>query len=260
MVGAEMLQFKSMIVFLIQTLSNYMNDSSTFIPAKQSVLIIDDEPDICELIEFQLQKEGFETSSLSNPLEAIGYARDLQPDLIILDVMMPELDGLHLCSMFKVDSQLKDVPILFLTARSDADERIKGFERGADDYLTKPFDNRELVARSKAILSRTLKKKLTLAGKLRGGGIILDPESHEVFIEDKLVDLTHTEFRLLHLMMERIGRVQSRENLLVNVWNYDTDIETRTVDNHVGRLRGKLGEKGDMIKTVRGVGYKLIVE
>lgn len=237
-----------------------MSDTSTFTPSKHSVLVIDDEPDLCELIEFQLQKEGFTTSSLTNPLEAIGHARDFQPDLIVLDIMMPELDGLRLCSMLKVDSKLKDIPILFLTARIEADDRIKGFERGADDYLTKPFDNRELIARTKAILARTLKKKLALTGKLEGGGIILDPDSHEVFIDDELIDLTHTEFRLLHLMMERIGRVQSRENLLVNVWNYDSDIETRTVDNHVGRLRGKLGEKGEMIKTVRGVGYKLVVE
>ena len=236
-----------------------MTELPIFISSKHSILVIDDEPDLCELIVFQLQKEGFQTSILSNPLEAIGVARDFEPDLIILDVMMPELDGLRLCSMFKVDSQLKDVPILFLTARSDADERVKGFERGADDYLTKPFDNRELIARSKAILTRTLKKKLAISGKLEGGGIVLDPESHEVFIDEKLIDLTHTEFRLLHLMMERMGRVQSRENLLVNVWNYDTDIETRTVDNHVGRLRSKLGPKGDMVKTVRGVGYKLVI-
>jgi len=239
-----------------------MNDKdySTFNSSGHSILIIDDEPDLCELIEFQLQKEGFRTSTLSNPLEAIGHARDFDPDLIILDVMMPELDGLRLCSMLKVDSLLKKVPILFLTARSDADERVKGFERGADDYLTKPFDNRELVARSKAILSRTFEKKNILAGKLAADGIVLDPETHEVFIEDQLIDLTHTEFRLLHLMMERVGRVQRRENLLVNVWNYDTDIETRTVDNHVGRLRGKMGSKGEMIKTVRGVGYKLVID
>ena len=178
-----------------------MTELPIFISSKHSILVIDDEPDLCELIVFQLQKEGFRTSELSNPLEAIGFARDFEPDLIILDVMMPELDGLRLCSMLKVDTQLKDVPILFLTARSDADERVKGFERGADDYLTKPFDNRELIARSKAILTRTLKKKLAISGKLEGGGIVLDPESHEVFIDEKLIDLTHTEFRLLHLPM-----------------------------------------------------------
>jgi DNA-binding response OmpR family regulator len=135
-----------------------MSDSSTFDAKKHSIMIIDDEPDLCELIEFQLQKEGYKTETLTKPLEAIGKARDFRPDLIILDVMMPELDGLRLCSMIKVDSELKDVPILFLTARSDADERVKGFERGADDYLIKPFDNRELVARTKAILARTLKR------------------------------------------------------------------------------------------------------
>ena len=236
------------------------NEYSTFNSPGHSILIIDDEPDLCELIAFQLEKEGFRTSSLSNPLQAIGHARDFDPDLIILDVMMPELDGLRLCSMLKVDSQLKKVPILFLTARSNADERVKGFERGGDDYLTKPFDNRELVARAKAILSRTLEKKSIMAGRLKADGIVLDPETHEVTIDEKQVELTHTEFRLLHLMMERVGRVQSRENLLVNVWNYDTDVETRTVDNHVGRLRGKMGSKGEMIKTVRGVGYKLSID
>ena len=237
-----------------------MSDSSTFDAKKHSIMIIDDEPDLCELIEFQLQKEGYKTETLTKPLEAIGKARDFRPDLIILDVMMPELDGLRLCSMMKVDSELKDVPILFLTARSEADERVKGFERGADDYLIKPFDNRELVARTKAILARTLKRKEVMSGKLKAGQITLDPESHQAFINHEPVELTHTEFRLLHIMMERIGRVQSRENLLVNVWNYDTEIETRTVDNHMGRLRSKLGEAGNMIKTVRGVGYKLVIE
>lgn len=237
-----------------------MNESSTFTPSKHKILIVDNEPDLCELIEFQLRKEGFETTSLSNPLETIGHARDCEPDLIILDVMMPELDGLRLCSMLKMDSKLKDIPILFLTACGNTEDRVRGFEKGADDYLTKPFDNRELVARSKAILSRTLRKKVAMTGKLKGGGIVLDPDSHEVFINDELVDLTNTEFKLLHLMMERIGRVQSRENLLVNVWNYDSEIETRTVDNHVGRLRGKLGKKGGLIKTVRGVGYKLALD
>lgn len=237
-----------------------MHESSTFKSSKHSVLIIDDEPDLCELIEFHLQKDGFRTATLSNPLEAIGTARDFCPDLIILDVMMPELDGLRLCSMIKVDSKLKDVPILFLTAKCEPDERIKGFERGADDYLTKPFDNRELIARTRAILSRTLKRKAAISGKLEAGPIVLDPESHEVEACGKIIDLTHTEFRLLHLMMERLGRVQSRENLLVNVWNYDTEIETRTVDNHMGRLRGKLGKAGNFIKTVRGVGYKLALD
>ena len=173
---------------------------------------------------------------------------------------MPELDGFRLCSMLRVDGVLKHVPILFLTAKNEVEDRIKGFNRGGDDYLTKPFDNRELVARIRAILSRSLRKKEALQGKLNGGGISLDPESHEVTIGGSVVDLTNTEFRLLHLMMERIGRVQTRENLLVNVWNYDSEIETRTVDNHIGRLRAKLGDKGDFVKTVRGVGYKFLVD
>ena len=227
---------------------------------EKNILVVEDDLHMRVFITTVLETSGYNATATKDGQEGIRKVKEDPPDLIILDVMMPELDGLRLCSMLKVDSLLKTVPILFLTARSDADERVKGFERGADDYLTKPFDNRELVARSKAILSRTFEKKNILAGKLAADGIVLDPETHEVFIEDQLIDLTHTEFRLLHLMMERVGRVQSRENLLVNVWNYDTDIETRTVDNHVGRLRGKMGSKGEMIKTVRGVGYKLVID
>jgi len=235
-----------------------MNQSSTFSSAKQSILIIDDEKDICELIEFRLQKEGYRVNWTTNPLEAIGKARDFGPDLIILDIMMPELDGLHLCSMMKVDSQLKNTPVLFLTAKSEVEERIKGFERGADDYVTKPFDKRELIARVNAILSRTLRQQEALEGKLKVGGISLDPNSHIVQVNGLNIDLTNTEFRLLHLLIERTGRVQSRENLLVNIWNYDSEIESRTVDNHIGRLRTKLGEEGNLVKTVRGVGYKIV--
>lgn len=237
-----------------------MIQDSTFEASSHSVLIIDDEEAICEMIEFKLSKEGYRVSWITNPLEAIGKARDFEPDIIILDVMMPELDGFRLCSMLRVDGVLKHVPILFLTAKNEVEDRIKGFNRGGDDYLTKPFDNRELVARIKAILSRSLRKQEALQGKLNGGGISLDPESHEVTIGGSVIDLTNTEFRLLHLMMERIGRVQTRENLLVNVWNYDSEIETRTVDNHIGRLRAKLGDKGDFVKTVRGVGYKFLVD
>ena len=234
--------------------------ASTFTPSNHTLLIIDDEPDICELLEFKLKNEGYQTISTTNPLEAVSKARDVSPDLIVLDVMMPELDGFRLCSMLKVDSKLKNIPILFLTAKTEVDDRVKGFTRGADDYLTKPFDSRELVARIKVILARTLRKQVAMQGKLLAGGIALDPESHEVTIDGELIDLTNTEFKLLHLMMERTGRVQSRENLLVNVWNYDTEIETRTVDNHIGRLRSKLGPKGDFVKTVRGVGYKLLAD
>ena len=234
--------------------------ASTFTPSNHTILIIDDEPDICELLEFKLKNEGYKTFSTTNPLEAVSKARDVSPDLIVLDVMMPELDGFRLCSMLKVDSKLKNIPILFLTAKTEVDDRVKGFTRGADDYLTKPFDSRELVARLKVILARTLRKQVAMQGKLTAGGIALDPESHEVTIDGELIDLTNTEFKLLHLMMERTGRVQSRENLLVNVWNYDTEIETRTVDNHIGRLRSKLGPKGDFVKTVRGVGYKLLAD
>ena len=234
-----------------------MSDKKTDGGGKRTVLVVDDEEDVCELVEFQLEKEGFRVEWVTNPLEAIGLARDLEPDLVILDVMMPDLDGFRLCSMLKVDSRLKHVPTLFLSAKDEVEDRVKGFARGADDYISKPFDRRELVARVKAVMARSQKHKEALGGKLRAGGIALDPERHTVEINGDEVKLTATEFRLLHLLMERKGRVQNRENLLINVWNYDTDLETRTVDNHVGRLRSKLGEDGDMIETVRGVGYRL---
>ena len=234
-----------------------MSDKETYAAGKRTVLVVDDEEDVCELVEFQLEKEGYRVEWVTNPLEAIGRARDVEPDLVILDVMMPDLDGFRLCSMFKVDSRLKHAPILFLTAKNEVEDRVKGFARGADDYLPKPFDRRELVARVKAVLARSLKQKEALGDKLRAGGIVLDPERHAVEINGDEVKLTATEFRLLHLLMERKGRVQNRENLLINVWNYDTDLETRTVDNHVGRLRSKLGKEGDMIETVRGIGYRL---
>ena len=172
--------------------------ASTFTPSNHTILIIDDEPDICELLEFKLKNEGYQTFSTTNPLEAVSKARDVSPELIVLDVMMPELDGFRLCSMLKVDSKLKNIPILFLTAKTEVDDRVKGFTRGADDYLTKPFDSRELVARIKVILARTLSKQVAMQGKLLAGGIALDPESHEVTIDGELIDLTNTEFKLLH--------------------------------------------------------------
>ena len=149
---------------IIKSFHNNMIQDSTFEATSHSVLIIDDEEAICELIDFKLSKEGYRVSWITNPLEAIGKARNFEPDIIILDVMMPELDGFRLCSMLRVDGMLKHVPILFLTAKNEVEDRIKGFNRGGDDYLTKPFDNRELVARIRAILSRSLRKQEALQG------------------------------------------------------------------------------------------------
>jgi two-component system phosphate regulon response regulator PhoB len=171
--------------------------------------------------------------------------------------MMPDLDGLKICRMVRADSKLKSVPIIFLTARGEVEDRIKGLESGADDYLSKPFDTKELALRIGLIFKRMAQKTGGENKQLTVADILLDDELHAVTIAGAEIELTATEFKLLKLLMERKGRVQSRENLLVNVWNYDTDTETRTIDTHIRRLREKLGARSDLIETVRGVGYRI---
>ena len=224
------------------------------------ILIVDDEPDVTELLKHKLEQEGYRCEILNNPLKFVGLAREFQPDLIILDIMMPELNGMQLCNIVKADLTMEHIPIIFLTARNEAEDRVKGLKAGADDYVSKPFDTRELLLRVDKILSRnsntsTFKDTPT---RFQIGGVILDEETHQVTVDGKEVVLTATEFRLLKLLMERKGRVQSRENLLTNVWNYDSEIETRTVDTHVRRLREKLGSCAGVIKTMRGVGYRAV--
>jgi two-component system phosphate regulon response regulator PhoB len=161
--------------------------------------------------------------------------------------------------MLRADAMMKDVPIIFLTARGEAEDRVKGFETGADDYLPKPFDTRELLLRINALFKRLVPQNGEPAEKtLQVGQVLVDIEKHRLTVQKAEVELTATEFRLLRLLMERKGRVQSRENLLVNVWNYEADIETRTVDTHIRRLREKLGAEANIIETVRGVGYRVV--
>ena len=223
------------------------------------VLVVDDEPDVTELLKYKLEQGGYRCEVLNDPLKFVGYVRDFQPDLILLDIMMPELSGMQLCYIIKADPAMKNVPIIFLTARGEAEDRIKGLEAGAEDYISKPFDTRELLLRVEKILTRSAQASPSAAFKqIQIGGVLLDEETHQVSVDGSEVVLTATEFRLLKLLMERKGRVQSRESLLSNVWNYDSDIETRTVDTHVRRLREKLGPYADMIKTMRGVGYRIV--
>jgi two-component system phosphate regulon response regulator PhoB len=173
--------------------------------------------------------------------------------------MMPELNGLQLCRIVRSDPAMEHTPIIFLTARGETEDRVKGLESGADDYIAKPFNTKELLLRIKNILSRgngPVAPKVD--ERIEVGGVIIDVEMHQLTVDGKIVMLTATEFRLLSLLMKRKGRVQSRENLLVNVWHYDTEIETRTVDTHVRRLRDKLGPYAQMIETVRGVGYRAV--
>jgi two-component system phosphate regulon response regulator PhoB len=228
-------------------------------PAKK-ILVVDDEHDVTELLAYKFKQENYEVQVINDPLLIMGRARQFQPDLVILDIMMPELNGLQVCRMLRADAVMKTIPIIFLTARGEAEDRVKGFETGADDYLSKPFDTRELLLRVQAIFKRLAQptgaapaEKVFTLGK-----IVIDVEKHQLTVRGQEVELTATEFRLLRLLVERKGRVQSREHLLVNVWNYEADIETRTVDTHIRRLREKLGTEADLIETVRGVGYRAV--
>lgn len=225
--------------------------------ASKRILVVDDEPDVTELVSYKLRREGYDVAAINDPLEIMGKAREFNPDLFILDIMMPDLDGLKICRMVRADSKLKSVPIIFLTARGEVEDRIKGLESGADDYLPKPFDTKELALRIGLIFKRMSQKTDGENKQLTVADILLDDELHAVTIAGAEIELTATEFKLLKLLMERKGRVQSRENLLVNVWNYDTDTETRTIDTHIRRLREKLGARSDLIETVRGVGYRI---
>lgn len=219
--------------------------------------MVDDEPDVTELVSYKLKREGYEVAVINDPLQIMGKAREFNPDLFVLDIMMPDLDGLKICRMIRADSKLSTVPIIFLTARGEVEDRIKGLESGADDYLAKPFDTKELALRIGLIFKRMSKEETEGRKQLQVADIILDEELHRVTLQGKVIDLTATEFKLLKLLMQRKGRVQSRENLLVNVWNYDTDTETRTIDTHIRRLREKLSERANLIETVRGVGYRI---
>lgn len=225
---------------------------------KGKVLVVDDEPDVTGLVAYHLRKRGLEVLEANDPNAGVAEARRFLPDLVILDVMMPDLNGFQVCKILRADERLKKVPIIFLTARAEEEDRVKGFESGGDDYVCKPFSNKELVLRVENLLKRSREGKVEVPVVLSAGAIVLDADKNEVRVEGEVVELTATEFSLLRLLMSRPGRVQTRENLLVNVWNYDAAIETRTVDTHVRRLREKLGGAADLVETVRGVGYRFV--
>ena len=223
------------------------------------ILIVDDEPDVTELLKYKLEQDGHLCQVVNNPLSFISVAREFNPNLILLDIMMPELNGLQLCKMVRSDPKMNTIPIIFLTARGEVEDRIKGLESGGDDYISKPFNTKELVLRVANILNRNQSGgSVNNKNRIQIAGVVLDDSLHELTVDGEVVILTATEFRLLKLLMLRKNRVQTRENLLVNVWNYDTDIETRTVDTHVRRVREKLGPYANMIETIRGVGYKAV--
>ena len=223
------------------------------------VLVVDDESDVTELLHYRLEQEGYRVATLNNPLACIAKVREFEPDLMLLDIMMPGLSGIQLCRIIRADPSMKDIPIIFLSARGEVEDRIKGLEAGAEDYLSKPFNTNELLLRISKMLSRS-DSRTEPAGQSRIEikGVVIDEDLHQLTVDGKNVILTATEFRLLKLLMERKGRVQTRDDLLVNVWHYDTDIETRTVDTHVRRVREKLGQHAHLIETVRGVGYRAV--
>ena len=227
-------------------------------PAMKGVRIalVEDEPDIAEVLQYNLAKEGFEVEIHGRGDAALENLRRRPPDLLLLDLMLPGMDGLELTRLLKRDPATARVPLVMLTARGEELDRIVGLELGADDYVTKPFSPREVVLRVKAVLRRRQGSPLG-EETLAVGDLKLDPAAHRLEVRGKEVSLTATEFRLLHLLLERRGRVQSRARLLADAWGYSEDVDSRTVDTHIRRLRRKLGPEADRIETVIGVGYRL---
>ena len=218
------------------------------------VLIAEDEADIRRLISFNLERESYDTLLAGDGEEAVLMAYKKIPDLIILDLMLPRMDGFSVFKELRLDSRTKDIPVIMLTAKAQLDDVIAGLEMGADDYLTKPFSPKELVLRVKALLKRV--KTSNGSTIVKSGKIRLDKNTLHCFIVDKKIDLTPTEFKLLLLLIERVGNAQNRSDLLREVWGYRETANSRTLDTHMKRLREKLGELSRCIETVRGVGYQ----
>lgn len=220
------------------------------------ILIIEDEPDIRKNLEYNLSREGYSVLTAASIAEAeqLIYSNNLS--LILLDLMLPDGSGLDLCKKMKSDPDVQNLPIIILTAKDDEVDKVVGFELGADDYVTKPFSVRELILRIKAVLKRGDNKKDIVEIDRQFGDLKIDIDSHEVYVDGELVNLTALEFKLLIQLVDRRGRVQSREQLLADVWGYSAEVTTRTVDTHIKRLREKLGSMGKYVQTIRGVGYK----
>ncbi len=227
--------------------------------SRARITVVEDEPAIAEVLEYNLEQAGFEVEVLAEGDRALGAIRRRLPDLILLDLMLPGLDGLELTRLLKRDPATAGVPLIMLTAKDTETDRIVGLELGADDYVSKPFSPREVVLRVKAVLRRGSSDGDTGA-VLETGTIRVDVEAHRAWAGDSEVGLTATEFRLLRILLERRGRVQTRARLLRDVWGYTEDVDSRTVDTHVRRLRRKLKAAGGQIETVIGVGYRLRAE
>ena len=220
------------------------------------ILVVDDEPDITALVAYHLAKTGYRVSTATNGTDALKSAREERPDIVVLDLMLPGLSGYEVLAELRKRDETRDVGVILLTARREEVDRIKGLSLGADDYLTKPFSPHELALRVAALLRRLASPAVSGGSTMTAGPITIDRAAHKVLLDGQELQLTSTEFKLLLTLLERRGRVQTRPQLLETVWEAQPDIQTRTVDMHVQRLRTKLGEYGPLIETVRGFGYR----
>ncbi len=228
---------------------------------KEKILVVDDEKDIVKMLDYNLKKEGFRTVSANNGEDALDLAKKEHPDLIILDLMLPQIDGLEVCKILKKESKTSAIPIIMLTAKTHESDKVVGLELGADDYVTKPFSPRELIARIKAVLRRVKEKDKT-PEVIKIGDLIVDSSKISVSIKNKLIELTSKEFELLTALIKAKGRVLSRNYLLDSIWGFDQalEIQTRTVDVHIRSLRKKLKSEASHIVTVKNYGYRFKVD
>jgi two-component system, OmpR family, phosphate regulon response regulator PhoB len=224
----------------------------------QTILIIEDERDLAELVGYNLEKEGYQSVITWDGIKGLELARQHKPDLILLDLMLPGMLGTEICKLLKKTESTAQIPVIMLTAKGEEIDKVVGFEVGADDYLVKPFSIRELMLRVRAVLRRSVSESGSAVVKV--GALTIDSARHVVAVNGDEVAFTSTEFKLLNTLVQRLGRLQSREVLLRDVWGYNYVEDTRTVDTHITRLRTKMGPAGEMIKTVRGFGYKLEVD
>jgi phosphate regulon transcriptional regulator PhoB len=222
----------------------------------ERILVVDDEPDLLELVRVNLTQAGFDVETAETGRQALDRLRRAAPDLLILDLMLPDLSGTEVCRHVRSDASLSELPVIMLTAKADEVDRVVGLELGADDYVTKPFSPRELTLRARAVLRRRQPASAGGNAVLERDGLRLDPERHRCFVAGGEIELTAKEFSLLHGLMMRPGRVMTREQLLDDVWGTDIAVTTRTIDTHLKRLREKLGPASHLIETVRGVGYR----
>ena len=226
--------------------------------SRNKIVVIEDEPDIVEVLSYNLKREGYNVSSTLRGDEGLNLVRNQSPNLVILDLMLPGMDGLSICQQLKSDSLVRDIPIIIISAKGEESDVVIGLEMGADDYLAKPFSPRELIARVKAVLRRGPTQEDKARERILLGKLVIDVARHEVNVDDELISLTATEFKILHQLASQSGRAFTREQLLNRVVGLGVVVVDRNIDVHIRALRKKLGDASDMIQTIRGVGYRLV--